>query len=135
MTHSSLDREIKLARAEILFLGSMVEQAMLQSIIALRDHDMECSKALLEYDYRINTERFGLEEVIIAIIATQQPMAHDLRVLAAILDGCIELERIVDYAKDTSLRSIYVLVAWVAQGIAKISITWLRKPSTCYSVL
>ena len=116
-------------------MGSMVEQAMLQSIIALRDHDMECSKVLLGYDYRINTERFGLEEVIIAIIATQQPMAHDLRVLAAILDGFIELEHIVDYAKDTSLRSIYVLVAWVAQGIAKISITWLRKPSTCYSVL
>jgi phosphate transport system protein len=134
MTHSSLDREIKLARAEILFLGSMIEQAMLQSIIALRDHDMECSKVLLGYDYRINTERFSLEGII-AIIATQQPMAHDLRVLAAILDGCIELERIGDYAKDTSLRSIYVLVAWVAQGIAKISITWLRKPSTCYSVL
>ena len=134
MIHSSLDREIKLARAEILFLGSMIEQAMLQSVIALRDHDMEYSKALLGYDYRINTERFSLEDII-AIIATQQPMAHDLRVLAAILDGCIELERIGDYAKDTSLRSIYVLVVWVVQGIAKISITWLRKPSTCYSVL
>jgi phosphate transport system protein len=99
MTHSSLDREIKLARAEILFLGSMVEQAMLQSLIALRDHDMECSKTLLEYDYRINTERFSLEGAIIATMATQQPMAHDLRVLTAILDVCTELERIGDCAK------------------------------------
>ena len=60
---------------------------------------MECSRTLLEYDYRINTQRFSLEGAVIATMATQQPMAHDLRVLAAILGVCTELERMGDYAK------------------------------------
>lgn len=108
MTRSSLDREIQLARAEILFLGSMVEQATLQSIIALRDHDLECSRTLLEYDYRINTERFSLEGAIIATMATQQPMAHDLRVLTAILDVCTELERMADRVINICKRTAFI---------------------------
>jgi phosphate transport system protein len=99
MSRQNLDREIQLARAEILILSSMVVQAMLQSVDALRNHDLECSKTLLEYDNRINSKRFGLEGAVIATIATQQPMAHDLRVLASILAVCTELERIGDYAK------------------------------------
>lgn len=138
MTRSSLDSEIQLAKAEILFLGSMVEQAMLQSIIALRDHDMECSRSLLEYDYRINTERFSLEGAIIAIMATQQPMAHDLRVLAAILDVCTELERMGDYAKGIAainLRSGGLGLPKVLQDIhymAQKAIDMLQRSLTAF---
>jgi len=99
MTRQILYREIQLARVEILILGSMVAQAMQKSVDALWDHDLECSKSILEYDLRINNKRFSLEGSVIAIIATQQPMAHDLRTLAAILDVSTELERMGDYAK------------------------------------
>lgn len=99
MTRLNLDREIQRAKDEILILGSMVEQAMQQSVDALKDHDIERSKTILDYDKRINEKRFSLEGAVIAVIATQQPMAHDLRVLASILEVCTELERMGDYAK------------------------------------
>jgi phosphate transport system protein len=99
MTRINLDREIQQARDEVLILGSMVEQAMLRSVDALRDHDTEASKNILDYDKRINGKRFSLEGIVIATIATQQPIAHDLRILASILDVCTELERVGDYAK------------------------------------
>jgi phosphate transport system protein len=99
MTHLNLDREIQRAKDEILILGSMVEQAMQQSVDALKNHDIERSKTILDYDKRINEKRFNLEGTVIAIIATQQPMAHDLRILASILEVCTELERMGDYAK------------------------------------
>ncbi len=99
MTRLNLDREIQQTRDEVLILGSMVEQAMLQAVNALKNHDMECSKDILDYDKRINEKRFGIEDSVIAIIATQQPMAHDLRVLASLIEVCTELERMGDYAK------------------------------------
>jgi phosphate transport system protein len=99
MTRLNLDREIQRAKDEILILGRMVEQAMQKSVDALKNHDVECSKTILDYDQRINEKRFSLEGTVIAVIATQQPMAHDLRVLAAILEVCSELERMGDYAK------------------------------------
>jgi phosphate transport system protein len=99
MTRTNLDRDIQQIKDEILILGSMVEQAMLQAVDALKNHDMDQSKIILEYDKRINAKRYNLEGTVIAIIATQQPMAHDLRVLAAILEVGTELERMGDYAK------------------------------------
>jgi phosphate transport system protein len=94
-----LDHEIQRAKDEILILGSMVEQAMMQSVNALKNQDREQSKVILEYDKRINEKRFYIEGAVIATIATQQPMAHDLRVLASMLEVCTELERMGDYAK------------------------------------
>jgi phosphate transport system protein len=99
MTRTFLNREIQQTKDEILILGSMVEQAMLQSVNALKNHDIDRSKMILEYDKRINEKRFNLEGAVIATIATQHPMAHDLRVLASILQLGTELERMGDYAK------------------------------------
>jgi phosphate transport system protein len=72
---------------------------MSQSVDALKNNDMEYSKTILEHDKRINQKRFNLEGAVIATIATQQPTAHDLRVLASLLDVGTELERMGDYAK------------------------------------
>ena len=99
MTRIHLDREIQQAKDEILILGSMVEHAMSQSVDALKNHDMACSKTIMDYDQRINQKRFDIEGGVIASIATQQPLAHDLRVLASIIEVCTELERMGDYAK------------------------------------
>lgn len=99
MARMHLDREIQQVKDEILILGSMVEQAMAKSVAALKNHDMECSRTILDYDRQINQKRYNIEGSVIASIATQQPMAHDLRVLASLLDVCTELERMGDYAK------------------------------------
>ncbi len=53
----------------------------------------------LSADEKINAKRYGIEEQVMILIATQQPMAHDLRLLASILEVSAELERMGDYAK------------------------------------
>ena len=99
MSHIQLDHELHLVKDEVLLLGSMVEQAVLDSVAALKDQDLERSKIILENDKTINSKRYEIERFTIGIIATQQPAARDLRMLASILDLAGELERIGDYAK------------------------------------
>jgi len=99
MPRETLDREIHHLQDEVLLLGSMVEQAMSASVEALRKRDLESSRRIYRDDRLINEKRFAIENAILVLIATQQPMAHDLRFLAAILEVITELERMGDYAK------------------------------------
>lgn len=101
-----LDHEIQLAKDQILILGSMVEQAIYQSVKALKDNDTEASQAILEGDRLINYRRYEIETSIIVAIATQQPIAHDLRLLTALLSLCTELERMGDYAKGIAVINL-----------------------------
>lgn len=84
---------------EILVLGSMVEQAVLDSVDALKRRDQEAARRIYTHDQAINEKRYALENGCLTLIATQQPMARDLRFIAAILEINTELERIGDYAK------------------------------------
>ncbi|MDA1329462.1 MAG: phosphate signaling complex protein PhoU [Chloroflexi bacterium] len=99
MTRETLDRKIQELLDEVLLLGSMVEQATLNAVRALKTRNLEQSKTVYDGDAAINDKRFELEERTITIIATQQPMARDLRILTAILEVITELERMGDYAK------------------------------------
>ena len=87
---------------DILAMGSMVSKAMLRSIEALKGRDLELAHQLIADDQRINNKRFEIEEKCIQLIATQQPMASDLRVIVAVLNIIIEVERIGDYAAGIS---------------------------------
>jgi len=84
---------------EVLILGSMVENALIESVDILKRRDMEGSRRLIVGDQAINEKRFAIEADCLVLIATQQPMAGDLRTLAAILEIVTELERMGDYAK------------------------------------
>jgi phosphate transport system protein len=99
MPRETLDRQIHQLQDEVLLLGSMVEQAMLNAIDALKRRDVKTAQQIFENDQNINDKRFAIENAILIMIATQQPMAHDLRFLTAILEVINELERIGDYAK------------------------------------
>jgi len=99
MPRESFDKELQRLEDEILALGSMVENAIVESVDALKKRDLEESRRLIAYDRRINEKRFAIEAEALAVIAMQQPVAGDLRVLAAVLDIADELERIGDYAK------------------------------------
>lgn len=99
MTRETLDRKLEDLLNEVLLLGSMVEQATLNGVRALNERNLEESQKVYHGDQAINDKRFELEERTITIIATQQPMARDLRTLTAILEVITELERMGDYAK------------------------------------
>jgi phosphate transport system protein len=94
-----LVRDIARLNEDVLSLGSLVEQATLQSVESLKLRDFEASRRIIREDREINRRRFAIEEAVLAVIATQQPVAHDLRRLTAILDVVTELERMGDYAK------------------------------------
>ena len=99
MPRASLDKEISQLKNEVLILGSMVEQSMISAVAALKKGDLAAAQTIYQSDKNINDKRYALENAIIILIATQQPMAHDLRTLAAILEVAGELERMGDYAK------------------------------------
>src|SRR5512143_2291907 len=102
MLRKTFDSEIKQVKDDVLVLGSMVEQAIIESVEALKKRDIEASKRLFEADQEINRRRFEIESRLMIMIATQQPMAHDLRLLASIMEINSELERMGDYAKGIS---------------------------------
>jgi len=99
MTRQTLDQELERLQEEVLALGSMVEEAIIQSVETLKQRDFTGSRRLIAGDRAINERRYAIEEDTITLIATQQPMAGDMRLLAAILEIVTELERMGDYAK------------------------------------
>jgi phosphate transport system protein len=77
----------------------MVGSAIIESVETLRQGDLQGARWLVAADRFINEKRFAIEKEALSLIATQQPMAGDLRVLASVLEIATELERIGDYAK------------------------------------
>ncbi len=102
----TLEAEFQELRNDLLFLSSMVEQQLLGSVESLKKRDLIKSEEIVKTDLLVNKKRYAIEEQVMIVIATQQPMARDLRLLASILEIAGELERMGDYAK----------------GIAKISL-------------
>jgi phosphate transport system protein len=120
MTREALNQHIQQLKDEVLLLGSMVEEATLRAVDALRQRDIETSETIIEDDIQINEKRFAIENAILILIATQQPMAHDLRLLAAILEVDSELERMGDYAKGIAKTVIRMGDAQVAIPMREI---------------
>lgn len=99
MVRKTFESEIQQVKDNVLILGSMVEKALLDSVDALKKRDIKASEIIFADDKEINEKRFAIENHLMILIATQQPMAHDLRVLASTLEIISELERMGDYAK------------------------------------
>jgi phosphate transport system protein len=99
MPREIFERELHKLQDDMLIIGSMVEQAVREAVKALQRRDLESARRIYLEDQQINEKRYKVEQNCLAMIATQQPMARDLRFLAAILEIITELERIGDYAK------------------------------------
>lgn len=98
-TRETLDNKIRELNDAILELGSVVEQAVLGCVEALVGRDLESARTIYNQDKAINEKRYEIERKALITVATQQPMATDLRRLSSIIDIAGELERIGDYAK------------------------------------
>ncbi len=99
MLRKTFENEIQQVKDDVLVLGSMVEQAIVDSVDALKKRDIKASEKIFAQDREINAKRFEIENKLMVLIATQQPMARDLRILASTLEIISELERMGDYAK------------------------------------
>jgi len=99
MVRQVMDREVSKLKNEVLLLGSMAEEAVLSAVNALYLRNHVTARQIFISDQEINKRRFAIQNAVLILIATQQPMAHDLRLMTAILEVTSELERIGDYAK------------------------------------
>ena len=106
MLRKTFEAEIQQVKDEIILLGSMVEQNLLDSVDAMKKRDAVASHKVIDLDKAINAKRFALENQVMILIATQQPMAHDLRVLASLFEVISELERMGDYAKGIGIINV-----------------------------
>ena len=100
MSYIPFRQETLEIKNEVLLLSSMVEEAVMDSVWALKENNLERSQRVLLQDMQINRRRFEIEISAMVVMATQQPTARELRALAACLDICSELERMGDYAKE-----------------------------------
>jgi phosphate transport system protein len=101
-------KKLREIQDDILVMGSMVGKAILRSIDALKNRDLELANQIITDDQKINNLRFSIEEKSIELIATQQPMAGDLRIIVAILNITTEIERIGDYAMGIARITIMI---------------------------
>lgn len=99
MPREFFHRELTELQDEVLVLGSMTEKAVLDAMEALRDGDAAWSRKIIAEDERINRKRFEIEDKAIFVIASQQPMATDLRALISMMHITTDLERIGDHAE------------------------------------
>lgn len=97
-SRTAFHRELERLQDEVLILGSMVEKAILRSVDALKTRDVGTARIIEAEDALLDRKRFEIEESALLLIATQQPIATDLRQLAAILHIVTDLERMGDYA-------------------------------------
>ncbi|MBK9943725.1 MAG: phosphate signaling complex protein PhoU [Kouleothrix sp.] len=97
---------------ELRALGQMVIVSITRAIAALRQQDADAARQIIIEDDRVDQAQYRLEEHALVVMATQQPMARDLRQLVAAIEIASELERIGDYAK----------------GIAKITVRHAGQP-------
>jgi len=93
-----LDQELGAVKDDVLRMGSLVEEAILAAIAALVAHDAEAATAVIQNDRRINEMQRQVSTSITRTIATQQPVARDLRFLLALDHVSYELERMGDHA-------------------------------------
>jgi len=99
---TTFHKKLREIQDDVLDMGSMVEKAINRSMEALVKRDLEMARQIINDDFKINEKRFNIEEKCIQLIATQQPMASDLRIIICVLYVISELERIGDYAEGTA---------------------------------
>ncbi|MBN2032677.1 MAG: phosphate signaling complex protein PhoU [Deltaproteobacteria bacterium] len=99
MPRNAFERELEDLERRLRGLGDTVEEVLVEAVDVLKRRDTDKARQIIDADRLVNEVRYAIEEKIFVIIATQQPMAVDLRTLAAVLEIATELERIGDYAK------------------------------------
>jgi phosphate transport system protein len=96
---TTFDRELQSLQDRVLVLGSEVEENLVKVVDAAVHHNTHLAQQMISADRRINERRIKIGLDALVLIALQQPMARDLRLIAAVLEIVGELERIHDYVK------------------------------------
>lgn len=100
ITRQSFDKSLEGLQQEILRMGSLVEQSIFNAVDSLKQKDVSIAQKVIDSDELINQMELEIEDHCIKLIATQQPMAKDLRRIGAGFKIITDLERMGDHAVD-----------------------------------
>jgi phosphate transport system protein len=102
MTRESYERELQQLKDDVVRMGEQAGEAIHRSVEALRSRDVGAAEGIIAEDDAIDALHMSLEERCMRLLATQQPMARDLRAIAAVFAITIDLERMADHAEGIS---------------------------------
>ena len=108
MPMEDFDQQLNLLEQEVGVLAGFVEKSIHRAVEALKRRDLEDSRQVVQDDDYIDQKRFEIEERCVDLIATQQPMARDLRAIITLLHIVVELERMGDYAEGIGKISLAI---------------------------
>ncbi|MBK5243072.1 phosphate signaling complex protein PhoU [Clostridium sp.] len=106
MTRASFDAGLEQIHNDILTMGSIVEKQIFKCIEALVNQDLELAEKVIKNDDLVDNLQNVIEDKCVRLIATQQPLAHDLRTIFTSTKIVTDLERIADHAVDISKIAI-----------------------------
>lgn len=98
MTRVEYVHQLRDLRDDVVAMASMVDKAIARSVEALQRQDVHAAQEIIAADRAINAQRWDTEERALLVIATQAPMAGDLRTIAAVIHMVTEMERMADHA-------------------------------------
>ena len=108
VTRKSFHEQLDELQQDVLKMGTMVEQAIFNAVKSLKTRDESLAQQVIDGDVSIDDFQVRIEDNCIRLLALQQPMASDLRVISAVLKITNDLERIADHAKDVSKVTIRI---------------------------
>jgi len=108
MPRETFDEQLTRTRDDLLSMGSLTEGAIGKAVKALIDRDVTLAQRVIDDDEQINQMLRSIQEDCEVLIATQQPMATDLRFILAMYNIANELERIGDYAEGIARLAIWL---------------------------
>lgn len=99
MLRSDYERDLSSLQADLAEMATHVQQATRRALNALENQDLELAQQIIDEDDHIDRLQDALEDKCVTMMATQQPMARDLRALMSAVHIAVELERMGDYAE------------------------------------
>ncbi len=106
MVREAYHRDLHKLREEILNMGSLVGKAIGDSVLSLKNRDVEMAQKVIGMDNEIDALDHSIEENCMRLLALQQPMARDLRLIISVLKMAIDLERMGDLAVNIAERAL-----------------------------
>jgi phosphate transport system protein len=101
-TRHGFDESLRDLHYDVVRMASLVEKSIEEAILALKQKDKELAQKVIQQDDEIDEMERAIEKKCIRLIATQQPLAKDLRLITSILKMITDLERIADHSADIS---------------------------------
>src|SRR2546422_6379666 len=112
MTRTAFERQLLAVQEDMLVMAGMVERAIERGVETIKTSNVSLAQQIIEDDLKINRKRYETEDKCLELIATQQPLASDLRTIVSVLHITVDLERMGDHA----------------EGIAKIALMLADEP-------